>query len=119
MKYILSFVVVYFLTSIYLEDYNFDKVFIFSLEALLTSLFLTLLGFISFFRAPNEKKGIIIIKFLVSIVLVVIFYKITSTYFQKYIKLWSLIALPISFMIMNFIEYGKKNGLKAKEEHNS
>lgn len=112
-KYVLSFIAVYFLINIYLEDYNFDKISIFSLEALLSSLFLFLLYFIGYIVEPIKKKGVIIIKFLVSIVLVVVFYKVTSIYFQKHIGLWSLIALPVTFMIIDFIEYGKKNAPNA------
>lgn len=108
-KYLLSFIAIYFSINVYLEDYNLDKINIFSLEALLSSLFLILLHVIGFFMVPTKKKGMVILKFLISIVLVVVFYKLTSTYFQKHFGLWSLVALPISFMIIDFIEYGKKN----------
>ena len=97
---------VYFLIDIYLEDFNFNKVSVFSLEALLSSLFLISIYLIDYHMISN-KTGVIIIKFLIIVTLAIIFFKITSTYFQKYIGLWTLISLPVFFMIGDFIEREK------------
>ncbi len=107
LKYIASFVFLYIIMNLQIEDYDIGNISIFSIVALLSSIYIFSLYIIDKYTSSFDKIIFMIIKFILILFSVFLFQEIISRYFEKHLPFSFLVIFPLVFLLKDYNNYRK------------